>query len=194
MKKKISAPFTLRCITLALGTHIALAQGSTVAQNTSARNAPAPAPGTSARATAYGDDALWSTPWEFTLSPFTTYHWSRDPTHKPVILIGLEKHPPSSNWFWGAVFFTNSFGQPTVFAYYGYEWDRLFGWQNVYAKIAAGAMYGYVGKYQHKVPLNYKGLSPGIVPTIGYHFGSRDAVQVSVLGTAGLLFSYSRKF
>ncbi len=130
--------------------------------------------------------------WELMLSPYA-HHWTWNEDHRHVYLIGLERHQPD-NWLWGAGLFSNSFGQPTGYVYYGYEWNDLFGVPRVFFKLAAGIMYGYVGQYQDKVPLNYKGFSPIIVPALGYRLTPQDAVQIAPLGKAGVLFSYNRRF
>ncbi|MQQ99298.1 hypothetical protein [Glaciimonas soli] len=130
--------------------------------------------------------------WELMLSPYA-YHFDYSPEHKNVYLVGLEKHR-SDQWFAGGVLFSNSFGQATGAAYAGYEWDKLFGVSSLYAKLAGGIMYGYVGQYKNKVPLNYNGWSPIVVPAVGWSFTQKDAAQVTLLGNAGLLFSYNRKF
>ena len=54
-------------------------------------------------------------------------------------------------------------------------------------------IYGYRGKYKDKVPYNHGGFSPAIIPAIGYRLTPVDAVQVAILGTAGVMFSYSRR-
>ena len=66
-------------------------------------------------------------------------------------------------------------------------------WQ-VASKLTAGLMYGYVAPYEDKVPLNHNGFSPAIIPAIGYQLTSKDSVQVKVLGNAGLMLSYGRRF
>jgi hypothetical protein len=91
-------------------------------------------------------------------------------------------------------FFSNSFGQPSTYVYVGQRWDGLMGNPNLFAKVTAGIFYGYVGQYKDKVPYNYKGFSPGIIPSLGYQFTPRDSGQVLVLGTAGLMFAYGRTF
>jgi hypothetical protein len=48
-----------------------------------------------------------------------------------------------------------------------------------------------VGKYKDKVPLNYKGLSPAIVPTVGYQINKNYSFQLNLLGTAGLMLSFN---
>jgi len=76
----------------------------------------------------------------------------------------------------------------------GYIWNNLFNQPALYAKVVAGIMYGYVAPYEDKVPFNHNGLSPILVPTAGWRLTPADAVQVSLLGSAGLMFSYSRRF
>ena len=51
-----------------------------------------------------------------------------------------------------------------------------------------------MGQYQHKVPLNHGGFSPGLIPALGYKLTERDSLQVKLLGTAGVMFSYGRQF
>ena len=130
--------------------------------------------------------------WELMISPYA-YHYQYSPEHKHVFLLGLEHHQ-NDEWFAGGALFSNSFGQPTGAAYEGFMWNQLFGEPNLYAKLGGGLMYGYVGKYKDKVPLNYDGLSPVLVPAAGWKATSNDAVEISLLGAAGLLFSYDRKF
>lgn len=130
--------------------------------------------------------------WELTISPFA-YHWTHSPEHRSVYLIGVERHLPD-NWLWGTGFFSNSFGQPSVYAYYGYRWDNLFDQPALYAKLTVGLMYGYVGEYKNKVPLNHGGFSPLVIPALGYRITKQDSVQIAPLGTAALLFTYNHVF
>ncbi|WP_261803292.1 hypothetical protein [Variovorax sp. PAMC26660] len=130
--------------------------------------------------------------WELTISPYA-YHWSHSPEHRSVYLIGVERHLPD-NWLWGAGFFSNSFGQPSAYAYYGYRWDNLFDQPSLYAKLTVGLMYGYVGQYKNKVPLNFGGFSPLVIPALGYRITKQDSVQIAPLGKAALLFTYNRSF
>lgn len=130
--------------------------------------------------------------WELTLSPFV-YHFRSDPEHRHAYLIGLERHR-ADNWLWGAAYFSNSFGQDSGTAYVGYIWNNVFNEPALYVKLVAGIMYGYVDPYEDKVPYNHNGWSPMIVPTVGWRFTPQDALQLSLLGSAGLMFSYSRRF
>ena len=55
-------------------------------------------------------------------------------------------------------------------------------------------MYGYVGKYKNKVPLNVGGFSPVIIPAIGYRLSPRSAVEIQLLGTAAVMFGTTWRF
>jgi len=138
--------------------------------------------------------------WEIQVAPFAL-HWSNSSEHKHVYLLGIERYRPEmSSWLaadetlWGVSAFRNSFGQPSVYAYLGYRWNHLFGHPALSFKLTGGILYGYKKPYENKVPLNYHGFSPGIIPTVGYQLAPNDSVQVGVLGTAGLVFMYSRRF
>lgn len=126
--------------------------------------------------------------WEVMLSPYA-YHFRHSSAHRSVFLLGLEKYR-SDHWLWGIGVFSNSFGQPAAYAYGGYQWNGLLGEPRLYAKLTAGIMYGYVGEHKNKVPFNHGGWSPVVVPAIGYRINAQHALQVSALGSAGLLFSY----
>lgn len=130
--------------------------------------------------------------WELSFSPYT-HHWNHDDEHKNVALIALERIQPD-NALWGAALFSNSFGQASGYVYYGHQWDGVFGQPALYTKLSAGVIYGYRGKYKDKVPYNHGGFSPAVIPAIGYRLTPVDAVQIAVLGTAGVMFSYSRRF
>jgi hypothetical protein len=129
---------------------------------------------------------------ELTFSPFT-HHWSQNPDHKNVVLFAIDEQLPG-NRLCGISVFSNSFGQPSVYAYAGQQFNHLLGVPQLFAKVTAGLMYGYVAPYENKVPLNYKGFNPAIIPAIGYRFSPHDSVQLKFLGTAALMFSYGRRF
>ncbi|MBV8617617.1 MAG: ABC transporter ATP-binding protein [Curvibacter sp.] len=130
--------------------------------------------------------------WVLTLSPYT-YHWHYDPAHVHVFLAGLE-HRDADNTFKGVSLFRNSFGQPAAYAYYGWQWDQVLNQPALYAKLSLGVIYGYLPPYNDKVPLNYHGYSPGVIPALGYRLDPQDAIQLNLLGTAGLMLSYTREF
>lgn len=129
---------------------------------------------------------------EFVFSPYT-HHWSDNPEHKPVFLVAVDEALPG-NRFCGVALFSNSFGQPSTYVYAGQQFNNLLGQPQLFVKVTAGILYGYVGQYKDKVPLNHNGFSPAIIPSIGYRLTEHDSLQVKVLGTAGWMFSYGRSF
>jgi hypothetical protein len=129
---------------------------------------------------------------EFTFSPYT-HHWSQNPDHKKVVLIAIDEQLPGDR-LCGVSVFSNSFGQPSFYVYAGQQFNNLLGVPQLFAKVTAGIMYGYVDPYENKVPLNYKGFNPAIIPAVGYKLTPHDSVQVKFLGTAALMFSYGRQF
>ena len=129
---------------------------------------------------------------EFTFSPYT-HHWSQNPEHKHVVLVAVDEQLPGGR-LCGLSLFSNSFGQPSAYVYAGQQFNALFGQERLFMKITGGILYGYVGQYQNKVPLNYRGFSPAIIPSLGYKFTEHDSVQVKLLGTAGLMLSWGRQF
>lgn len=129
---------------------------------------------------------------EFTFSPYT-HHWNYNPAHKHVMLVALDEQLPGSR-FCGVSLFSNSFGQPSVYVYAGQQFNALWGQPRLFAKVSAGLLYGYVGHYKDKVPLNYRGFSPALIPSLGYQLTEHDSVQLQVLGTAGVMLSWGRRF
>lgn len=131
----------------------------------------------------------------FVFAPYVYhYHYDANHTNTPW-LTGLEWDPPGS-WLgleYGAVFFRNSFDQPSIYAYAGKRWFAGSDNQGAYLKVTAGPLYGYRGQYQDKVPFNHNGLAFTAIPGIGYQFGKVD-VQFVLLGTAALLFTFGYDF
>jgi len=132
--------------------------------------------------------------WRLELSPHTS-HFSYSLDHHTVYLAGLERESTLDNSFHGLALFTNSFGQNSGYAYVGKSYYNVFdSWPQVYLKWSAGVLYGYKPPFNHKVPLNYKGFSPAIVPAAGWRFGSGWNAQINMLGTAGLTYSLVKEF
>ena len=132
--------------------------------------------------------------WRLELSPHTT-HFSYNAEHRPVHLMGLERESTVDNSFYGLALFTNSFGQDSAYAYLGKSYYNVFdSLPQLYLKWSAGVLYGYKPPFSHKVPLNYKGFSPGFVPAAGWRFGSGWNAQIDMLGTAGLTYSLVKEF
>ena len=127
------------------------------------------------------------------ISPFT-HHWTRDSEHKHVITASLTRDLPNDRRC-GAAFFRNSYGPPSAYVFTGWDLpsfskvhDRLYGF------VTAGILYGYVDEYKRKVPLNVRGFSPAIVPTLGLRFTQQTSAEVHVLGTAAVMFGINTRF
>lgn len=118
------------------------------------------------------------------------WHYGYNPEHRHVWLAGLDWPVGGDGAFCGGALFSNSFGQPSAYAYVGHVYEAPFGVRDLYWHWSAGLLYGYRGRFQHKVPLNHHGFSPGLVPTLGWHVSRYNAVEISALGTAGLMFSW----
>ncbi len=121
------------------------------------------------------------------MSPYTL-HFSSDEKHENVYLAGLEREHANGKLD-GLVLFSNSFGQESAFLYpWGGIYHHIWGVQPLSFKWTAGLLYGYKEPYEDKVPLNYKGFSPGVILAMAYEFKPGWSVQVDMLGTAGLTF------
>ncbi|WP_084360891.1 hypothetical protein [Hydrogenophaga palleronii] len=131
--------------------------------------------------------------YEAFFSPYT-HHWSHDDEHKRVVALSVSRLLPNDR-FCGVSLFRNSFGQPSAYAFVGKSWPGLWPSQpKVYASVTAGIMYGYVGKYKKKVPLNVGGFSPALIPAVGYRFSERGSLEVQILGTAALMFGTTWRY
>ena len=138
------------------------------------------------------DDSNPPQRWNLSFSPYT-HHWRYSPDHKPVFLASLEQRMPHDR-FCGVALFRNSFGQPSAYVYVGKQWNGVLNTPKMFTKVSVGLIYGYKGKYQHKIPFNDYGIAPAVIPSLGWQFNKQESAQVMVLGTAGLLFAYGRSF
>ncbi len=130
--------------------------------------------------------------WRVMASPYT-YHYSRDPEHTHVYMLGLERQRADGFVFGGSLF-QNSFGQPSGYLYLGQRFDRLAGVEPLFAQLTGGVLYGYKPPFDHKVPLNYRGFSPGVVPSLGWKFTPALSGQLNFLGNSALMFQLSADF
>jgi hypothetical protein len=130
--------------------------------------------------------------WELVLSPYA-YHWSDSEAHRNVYLIGAERKLDNGRLA-GVSFFRNSFGQPSVYGYYGKQWDAVLGQPSLFFKLSGGVIYGYKGAYANKIPYNHHGFGVAAIPAVGWQFDSANAVQMAMLGTAALIFTYNHGF
>ena len=122
---------------------------------------------------------------EANLSPLTL-HFAPSGAHKPVWLAGLTQVAADGTVVSGAVF-SNSFGQSAVTVQYGQRYLRPFGRDRWYWQWTVGPVYGYVAPYSRKVPLNFKGLSPVVIPSLGYALNDKTSVQFTLLGNSALM-------
>ncbi len=129
----------------------------------------------------------WTGPgfWRVGVSPFS-HHFRYSAEHKHVWALAAERQTPD-DWLAGASYFRNSFGQPSAYVYLGKRYPALFGQEEIFAQFSAGLLYGYRGKYQHKVPLNYNGFSPGALVSMGWQFNKNNSVTVHLLGDAAFM-------
>lgn len=130
--------------------------------------------------------------WDLTLSPYT-HHWRPSNEHQNVRLVALDSRTPG-NGFCGLAAFSNSFGQPSLYAYAGQRWDGLLGHPKLFTKVSFGVIYGYKGPYKNEIGLNQLGIAPVIIPSLGYSITPKHSAQVFLLGTAGVLLAYARSF
>jgi len=131
--------------------------------------------------------------YEVFASPYT-YHWTHSEEHKHVGALTLTRLLPKER-FCGFSLFRNSFGQPSAYAFTGWAWPTLFeSMPKVYGTVSAGIVYGYVGRYKNKVPLNVGGFSPVIIPAVGYRLSPQAALEMQILGTAAVMFGGTWRF
>lgn len=130
--------------------------------------------------------------WRLEASPYT-HHFRFNEEHKDVWAIGLEREAVDQALY-GLMAFSNSFGQPSAYAYYGrvYRnvWDRS---ESLYLKLTVGLLYGYKVPYDDKVPLNYNGFSPAIIPAVGWRVDKNWSVQMNFLGTAAVMLMVTKR-
>lgn len=122
------------------------------------------------------------------LSPFS-YHWAaRDPEDRNVFLLGLEREHPNGK-IDGIAYFSNTFGQDSLYLFpWGGVYKNVYGIPKLSVKWTAGVIYGYKPPYENKVPLNYKGFAPAIIPAVAYEFSPKLSGQINVLGSRGVMF------
>ena len=122
---------------------------------------------------------------ELNLSP-VTLHFTPSSEHKNVYLFGISRVDIDSTVVSGAVF-SNSFGQSCVTLQWGQRYLAPFGANRWYWQWTVGPVYGYVAPYNRKVPLNYRGLSPVVIPSLGYQINEKLSAQFTLLGNSALM-------
>ena len=126
--------------------------------------------------------------WRLMGSPYTLhYRKDEEGVHEYVYMVGLERQR-SDGWVWGGVYFSNSFGQPSGYVYVGEKVIGFSRWDKLFFQWTAGLLYGYKDPYEHKVPFNVNGFSPGATVSLGWQFTRQFSMQAIALGTAGVMF------
>jgi hypothetical protein len=133
-----------------------------------------------------GDDPVF----RLQMSPYSA-HFESGPNRRYVWAVGVEMERQGT--VHGIVFFKNSFGQNALYVYpWGGMHENLFNIEHLFFKWSIGVLYGYKPPYQHKVPFNFHGYSPAIVPAIGWNFSSGFSTQLNLLGTSGVMLQISK--
>ncbi len=130
--------------------------------------------------------------WELNVSPYAI-HFNQTSEHKHVYALSVQRNEANGDLVGGSVF-SNSFGQPSAYAFIGRKYAQPLGWKDIYVQWTAGVLYGYKGKYKDKVPLNANGFSPGFIPAVGYELTPTQSVQLTFLGNSALMFNWAWKF
>ena len=128
---------------------------------------------------------------EFVVSPFT-HHFSGEEEHSYVWLVGASS-VAADGWSYGASLFSNSFGQPSAYAFIGHEYIEPWGLRSVYYAWTAGLIYGYKGEHKDEIKPNLAGFSPGLIPRVGYQMTPNASFEVASLGFAALMFNLNFK-
>jgi hypothetical protein len=120
------------------------------------------------------------------MSPYT-FHFSEDPNHRRVVMVGLEREYANQKLD-GVVLFSNSFGQESVYVYpWGGVYKNVWGVKPLSFKWTAGAIWGYRGEHKDEV-LNFGGIAPAVIIGMAYEFKPGWSAQLNLLGGAALQF------
>lgn len=121
------------------------------------------------------------------------YHFKSNPDHIEYPQFTSVEWESAPQWELGAAYFRNSYDQPSGYLYGGKRWSYGNSDHQLYGKLTAGALLGYVGKYESRIPVNWKGLGLGIIPAVGYKYRC-VSTQVVILGISGLMFTVGYDF
>jgi hypothetical protein len=100
----------------------------------------------------------------------------------------------SSDWLYGLALFNNSFDQFSQYLYAGKILNFHGRLDGFHARITAGLLHGYKGDFKDRVPLNDAGVSPAVIPGIGYKKKGRFGADAYLLGFSGVLFTAGMDF
>ncbi len=127
-----------------------------------------------------------------------TLHRTNNPEHvNRNHLVTLEIHSDfdrvwgADKTLFGVSTFRNSFGQQSAYIYWGQRWDLN---DSLYAKVTAGPLWGYRGKYRDKIPFNKFGVAPAIIPSLGVKLGRDTSAEAILLGFNAIMFAVGHRF
>ena len=133
------------------------------------------------------------------ISIATYYHFNSEPekewksghhNNKPIIL-SYDRFYSDSD-FYGLALFNNSFNQFSQYIYKGHKFESRF--DNIHYELSYGILHGYKDEYEDRIPINTEeGFGVGVIPSIIYTKNKTHYFGLSLMGGAGLIFSYSRK-
>ena len=135
--------------------------------------------------------------WTLGYAPYT-YHFSEakkkhdyepdDEKHSYVWLLNAEKQLDERQVA-GFAYFSNSFGQPSQYAYYGWQFRPLGSTPQLYFKLTGGVIHGYKFPYHKKIPFNNKnGWGITAIPAVGWNLNENWGGQLNLLGNSALMF------
>lgn len=129
--------------------------------------------------------------WKLQTSVYTK-HWDSDPEHvNHQDMVDLEA-VFENNYLVGGAYFKNSFGQDSLFVYFGKDWS-MFQSKYWYFKLVGGLLYGYKDEYKDKIPLNGLGIAPAILPALGFRY-KWAFTELQIAGTAAITVTAGIQF
>jgi len=127
--------------------------------------------------------------WRVAASPFSA-HYRYSAEHRYVWAVGAEWQR-NDDWLGWPKELLKKDAPPSSYVYVGKRFPAMFGVTELFGQLSAGILYGYVGKYKNKVPLNYNGFSPGALASMGWQFNKNTSAAVHLLGDAGFMVQLS---
>ena len=135
--------------------------------------------------------------WTLGYAPYT-YHFSdakkehdfepENEKHKYVWLLNAEKQL-DTHQVAGFALFSNSFGQASQYAYYGWQVRPFSSTPQLFFKLTGGVIHGYKYPYHEKIPFNSKdGWGLTLIPAMGWNLNEHWGGQVNLLGKSALMF------
>ncbi|MBV7434944.1 hypothetical protein KRX19_07890 [Cardiobacteriaceae bacterium TAE3-ERU3] len=132
--------------------------------------------------------------WKVRTSLYTR-HYNPKPEHNNHQKLLNVEYQRQDDWSVGIALYSNSFGQPSQYAYLGYEWTL---WSNqdwqMHASLTGGLLHGYKGEYKNKIPLNKYGVAPVLLPTLGWSYKQHWFAEAQFFAAAGVMATVGYRF